>query len=116
MFSATVCTRPRPRATATQIPIASPQYAWSCATASSRGLSGADVPTPQWTMAARQLMNGTSMASPCAAGGVALLISALKATDQPRSPNRWAVLGSSYQAGLMWLFHSHPDDMVSERI
>lgn len=44
----------------------------------------------QWTMAARQLMNGTSMASPCAAGGVALLVSALKATGQPRSPNRWA--------------------------
>jgi Subtilase family len=55
-----------------------------------RGLSTAVVPTLQWTMAARQLMNGTSMASPCAAGGVALLVSALKATGQPRSPNRWA--------------------------
>ena len=68
------------------------QCASSCATATGRGQTRAVLPTPQWTMAARQLMNGTSMASPCAAGGVALLVSALKATGQPRSPNRWAAL------------------------
>ena len=43
---------------------------------------------PQWKQSRREFEHGTSMATPNACGGIALLISGMKATNASIIPNR----------------------------
>jgi hypothetical protein len=109
--SSTSATAAPPSAPATQAePVVGMPYTWSSrgpAPDGGMGVSvcapgGAIAAIPQWTLSRKRLMNGTSMASPCACSATAVVLSYLKKHSIPYTSDRLrsAVENSARPLGL----------------
>jgi tripeptidyl-peptidase-2 len=94
---------------------------------------GAVSPVPTWSLQQNMLMNGTSMAAPNACGGLALLLSGLKAQERDYSPysvrraiqntaqvipgvDVWAQGPGMLQVDRAWDYLIEHDDVIDEEV
>lgn len=111
----------RSSSTACQAPVIGMPYTWTSRGPSSNGgmsisvcaPGGAVAPVPVWKLQRKQLMNGTSMSSPSAAGAVAVILSFLK---QKGIPYTSALVRRAIENSARPLKPMHEPNRHSERV